>query len=155
MKGFTPNQDGKCVKCLGDCNGGDCNPKDIRECDSCGAGFELKDGKCVACPFGTKQCVDGSASSCFFSFQLVEQADGSFKCERECIGHCAECDGTTCTKCDDDYKFENNRCVPKLECNPSCSNCIPGSRMKPNSTECALCPARCDKCDENDCLSCE
>ena len=166
--------DGLCSKCPDGCS--TCN-RDLTECYACDHGFVLKNkvcqkicldhcascdnpcsecqsgylpmfGKCEACSYPCRSCVDdlNKCTSCLPSYSL----SGS-QCKSTCLANCKSCD-SPCSTCEQGYFQSQGECS---QCDSSCRTCSEssshclscplGQTLKSNTCT-VQCPDHCEDC---------
>lgn len=155
---YDPDANGICKKCTKgciDCKGGPCT--------ECERGYNLKNGKCVAC---SSYCADCSKSypqcdECAYAEDDYADDIGSngqgqcFKCPNNCLN----CDNSNpskvCSECHRGYGLDKKgvcfKCADSncIECSnkDTCKYCYTGYVVK--NGKCSKCPSDCERCDIN------
>jgi hypothetical protein len=152
---------GSCTKCPSKCNA--CNESSCLSCnnsflfngsciDSCPTRTYESSNQCVACE---ENCLNCSETVCFVC------SNGLFpnntKCS-QCQNGCLSCSVTGCSVCQTGLVLDSGSCYNCSNCKQcrkgNCNACYEGFFLNSTNKQCQECPAGCDECNENGCLSC-
>ena len=160
--GYTPNENGKCVKCEENCL--KCDYQNKKICKGCYNGFGLLGNQCLKCD--NKNCIncDGNQKICqkckegynLISGVCTKKSDTWCKSYNS-KGKCSECFGGTylenseCIECNID---DCSNCLNDSKENSRCTNCFPGFGLE--NEKCKNCKILgCENCLNNKCIDCE
>jgi hypothetical protein len=154
---FTlPNTNIICVQCTSNCR--TCAAGIPGSCLSCGDGFYLSSGKCMACTLNCLSCLSPtSCSGCVSGFFLTSSLTCSVNCQIPCAT-CSASNPTKCSSCIAGYTYNSFSfsCTPQTSCNGACSVCPIGYLLQ--TGQCTQCTAsNCQLCSNSSlstCLSC-
>ena len=120
--GYSVTWYGACLPCLANCR--TCSGFSQSTCLSCGPGYYLYQGNCVACTEGCLSCNINGCLSCAKSYQLLfASSSNSIVCSPNCQFPCQSCqynNASVCTACYFGYTLSTQ--TPKT-CIPTAQNC--------------------------------
>ncbi|KAL4469849.1 hypothetical protein ABPG72_013592 [Tetrahymena utriculariae] len=145
-----------CIKCIENCQNcsedlvcQQCKQNYIQKdgicAKACDEGHFYKDSQCFKCNQECKNCEEqqDKCTDCSTEFKLNSQTSQCIKCPMNCI-ECKE--NQDCTKCQQDYKLQQNKCVKICE----------KGFYEDNNQECQQCDKNCNTCKSSasNCTKC-
>lgn len=133
-----------CAPCISTCR--TCAKGQPATCLSCGPGFYISAGNCIACTVNCNNCNSAGCMSCISGFFLTSALTCSLNCAVPCSS-CLTGNPTKCTNCVAGYTPNSliYSCTPVISCNGTCSVCPLGYTL--NLVICIACTgSQCQSC---------